>query len=174
MSRHVSRIRPVGYGMQELAPALLSGCCGQWKAIVDKGKNVLTRLHFVHAALVRKVNTHMQINTSRRSAFTLVEIMIVVAIIGLLAAIAIPNFIKAREFSQKNACIANLKQIDGAKNTWALEQKKVNSDSPGDTDLFGTTLYIREKPVCPGSGTYTLGVVSDKPTCSQSTVGHTL
>jgi prepilin-type N-terminal cleavage/methylation domain-containing protein len=103
----------------------------------------------------------MQINTSRRSAFTLVEIMIVVAIIGLLAAIAIPNFIKAREASQKNACIANLKQIDGAKNTWALEQKKVNSDSPGDTDLFGTTLYIREKPSCPGGGTYTLGVVSD-------------
>ena len=77
----------------------------------------------------------MQIRTSRRSAFTLVEIMIVVAIIGLLAAIAIPNFIKAREASQKNACIANLKQIDGAKNTWALEQKKVNADVPVDSDL---------------------------------------
>ena len=116
----------------------------------------------------------MKINTSRRSAFTLVEIMIVVAIIGLLAAIAIPNFIKAREASQKNACIANLKQIDGAKNTWALEEKKVNSDSPTDAVLFGTTLYIREKPVCPANGTYTLGVVSDKPVCSYSTVGHTL
>jgi prepilin-type N-terminal cleavage/methylation domain-containing protein len=116
----------------------------------------------------------MQINTSRRSAFTLVEIMIVVAIIGLLAAIAIPNFIKAREASQKNACIANLKQIDGAKNTWALEQKKVNSDLPVDTDLFGTTLYIREKPVCPANGAYTLGVVSDKPLCAFSTIGHTL
>ena len=114
----------------------------------------------------------MQLSTSRRSAFTLVEIMIVVAIIGLLAAIAIPNFIKAREASQKNACIANLKQIDGAKNTWALEQKKVSSDSPGDGDIFGATLYIREKPGCPANGSYTLGLVSAKPLCSLP--NHTL
>ncbi len=114
----------------------------------------------------------MQLSTSRKSAFTLVEIMIVVAIIGLLAAIAIPNFIKAREASQKNACIANLKQIDGAKNTWALEQKKVNTDTPGDSDLFGATLYIREKPACPANGTYALGAVSAKPTCTIS--GHTI
>jgi len=116
----------------------------------------------------------MKINTSRNSAFTLVEIMIVVAIIGLLAAIAIPNFIKAREASQKNACIANLKQIDGAKNTWALEQKKVNADVPVDSDLFGNTLYIREKPSCPANGTYSLLSVVEKPTCTQAGVGHTL
>src|SRR5213078_695831 len=114
----------------------------------------------------------MQLNTSRRSAFTLVEIMIVVAIIGLLAAIAIPNFIKAREASQKNACIANLKQLDGAKNTWALEQKKVNTDVPVDTDLFGSALYIRDKPACPAGGTYALLAVSSKPTCSLSANGH--
>ena len=116
----------------------------------------------------------MQINTSRRSAFTLVEIMIVVAIIGLLAAIAIPNFIKAREASQKNACIANLKQIDGAKNTWALENKKVNSDVPnGVGDLYGPTLYIRDEPTCPAGFGYTIGAVSVKPTCA-SPSGHTL
>ena len=114
----------------------------------------------------------MQLKTSRRSAFTLVEIMIVVAIIGLLAAIAIPNFIKARELSQKNACIANLKQIDGAKNTWALEQKKVNTDTPVDSDIFGSSLYIREKPACPANGTYTLADVQTKPTCTIS--GHTI
>ena len=114
----------------------------------------------------------MQINTSRRTAFTLVEIMIVVAIIGLLAAIAIPNFIKAREISQKGACIANLKQIDGAKNTWALENKKVSTESPNTGDLYGPTLYIRDQPSCPAAGSYTLGTVSEKPTCSVA--GHTL
>jgi len=117
----------------------------------------------------------MKLSTSRKSGFTLVEIMIVVAIIGLLAAIAIPNFVKARTASQKNACIANLKQIDGAKSTWALEQKKVNTDTPADTDLFGSTQYIRDKPECPGGGTYTLSDVQTKPYCNLSTsAGHSL
>jgi len=116
----------------------------------------------------------MKIRNPRNAGFTLVEIMIVVAIIGLLAAIAIPNFVKARTASQKNACIANLKQIDGAKATWALEAKKVNADIPNATNLYGTTAYIRDEPTCPGGGVYSPLAVSVKPSCTLSTVGHTL
>src|SRR3954466_9617341 len=67
--------------------------------------------------------------------FTLVEIMIVVAIIGLLAAIAIPNFVRARATSQANACINNLRQVDGAKQQWALENNKVGTDKPDETNI---------------------------------------
>src|SRR5688572_1364652 len=99
----------------------------------------------------------MKVNTSSKSAFTLVEIMIVVAIIGLLAAIAIPNFVKARENAQINACVANLKQIDGAIQTWALEAKKKTGDAVDNTDIFGATLYIRVEPTCPsGAAKYVL------------------
>ena len=116
----------------------------------------------------------MKINSARQSGFTLVEIMIVVAIIGLLAAIAIPNFVKARETSQKNACLANLKQIEGAKSNWCMEQKKSLTDTPIDSDLFGTDKYVRVKPTCPGGGDYTVAQVDQEPTCTLAPQGHDL
>jgi len=103
---------------------------------------------------------------THKSGFTLVEIMIVVAIIGLLAAIAIPNFVRARSSSQANACIANMKQIEGAKATWALEAKKNNVDVPAAGDLFGATAYIRTAPTCPsGTGAYVMVAVQTPQTC---------
>ena len=77
----------------------------------------------------------MQIKTNKTAGFTLVEIMIVVAIIGLLAAIAIPNFVKARENAQLNSILNNLRIIEGAKDQWALESKK----GTGDTATWDTT-----------------------------------
>lgn len=105
-----------------------------------------------------------------KKGFTLVEIMIVVAIIGLLAAIAIPNFVKAREKAQMEACIANLRQIEGATQVWAVDTGAADTATPGWTDL--TPNYIRSQPVCKGGGVYTIGAVSSRPTCN--VVNHVL
>jgi len=100
--------------------------------------------------------------------FTLVEIMIVVAIIGLLAAIAIPNFIRARAASQANACIYNIRQLDGAVNQMAL----VRGLATGAVFNFPNDIlpYLREMPVCPANGTYSDGAIgTTSPTCSLGT-----
>jgi len=86
-----------------------------------------------------------------------------VAVPAMLAAIAIPNFVKARATSQENACINNLRQIDAAKQQWALEKSKTATDIPTKEDLLP---YMRRWPVCPAGGTYTIGPVGEKPTCS--------
>ena len=115
-----------------------------------------------------------------RAGFTLVEIMIVVAIIGLLAAIAIPNFVSARARAQANACINNLKQIDGAASQFALERGK----KTGDPISFPTDLtpYIKlnasgSLPACPAGGVYSDNQVGAQPQCSLGnlvTPGHVM
>lgn len=101
--------------------------------------------------------------------FTLVEIMIVVAIIGLLAAIAIPSFMKARTTSQKNACINNLRQIESGKEQWALETKQSTGTAAVTTAI---DTYMKAAPVCPAGGTYDYTSVGTNATCTIS--GHAL
>src|SRR5687768_9375189 len=93
-----------------------------------------------------------------QGAFTLVEIMIVVAIIGLLAAIAIPNFVRARETAQLNTIMSNLRIIEGAKEQWALEAKKGTGDTAATTDLIP---YLKNNtmPTLVVGETYVLNVI---------------
>src|SRR5450432_53262 len=103
-----------------------------------------------------------------KAGFTLVEILIVVAIIGLLSAIAIPNFARARQTAQTNACINNLRVIDHAKQQWALEQGKVGTDTPSAEEI---EVYVGRAgnvmPNEPLGGSYSILAVSIAPSCSK-------
>lgn len=108
-----------------------------------------------------------------RDSFTLIDLMLVVAIIGLLAVIALPSFAKARNNTRVKICISNLKQLEGAKQRWALENKKGDSATPTVTNI-ASYLNGQRMPLCPAGGTYQLRRMDRDPSCSLSRSGHTL
>jgi len=108
----------------------------------------------------------MKENKNNQTGFTLVEIMIVVAVVAILLSIVIPNYIKARQTGERQVCIANLKQIESAKVTYALETPSVGTSEM----LMGSLVpdYIKTTPECPLAGTYSIGNFNAQPTCSNS------
>jgi prepilin-type N-terminal cleavage/methylation domain-containing protein len=113
---------------------------------------------------------------SHRSGFTLVEIMIVVAIIGMLAAIAIPNFAQSRTTAHRTVCINNLQQIEGAMQRWSMEMQKDEGQAVTYSDIRS---YLRRSVVCPAGGTsfddsYTITTVDAPPVCQKKPATHKL
>ena len=106
----------------------------------------------------------MKILRRRRTGFTLVEIMIVVLIIGILLAIAVPNFMKARDTSRTKTCIANLRQIEAAKEQAAMDLHMTDTDVPTQAQLSPD--YVKSWPSEPQGGTYTINAINANPTCS--------
>ncbi|HXP61427.1 MAG TPA: type II secretion system protein [Dongiaceae bacterium] len=115
----------------------------------------------------------MKTKRNRSGGFTLIEIMIVVAIIGLLASIAVPNFTKARGMARQKACISNLQAIDGAIETWATDMNKAEGQPVTYSDI---RTFLKSPPVCPSGGTtfddsYTITTVGAQPVCQRLPTG---
>ena len=104
----------------------------------------------------------------KNRAFTLVEVMIAVLIIGVLSAIAVPNFVKARSNARLHTCINNLKQLETAKEQWAMESKKAIGDACAMSDITGFGQHITRQPTCPSGGSYSVNAVGTPASCSLS------
>jgi prepilin-type N-terminal cleavage/methylation domain-containing protein len=109
---------------------------------------------------------------AQRSGFTLLEMMIVVAILGILVGLAFPNYLKSRTQARKQLCIENISQIESAKQIWGVEHGKKDGDVPAPDDLIGSDLYMKKLPLCPAGGSYDFQSVGTTATCTIP--GHSL
>jgi prepilin-type N-terminal cleavage/methylation domain-containing protein len=120
------------------------------------------------------IRINLKTGPAREAGFTLVEVMIVAGLVGLLAAIAVPEMLRSRDQAHKNSCINNLKQLDYGIQQWALEQKKADSSAISFTDI---SPYLKGSVVCPAGGTsfddsYTVTTVAGAPNCQRVPLSH--
>ena len=118
----------------------------------------------------------MNHRATRPSGFTLIETMIVASLIGMLAAIAVPNFIRSRTSAHTSVCINNLRAIDYAIQQWALEEKKGSKTTVQFADISS---YLKSSVLCPAGGTsfadsYSITVVGSQPLCQRVPADHLL
>src|SRR3984957_7812033 len=165
-----------------VASRLLYDKCGRHRAIRERQTVIINPPGVTFTPRLESRKTRMKIRSSGKSGFTLKEIIIVVTIIGLLAGITISNFFPCRTTAQQNACINNLRQIDGAKQQWALELKEPATATPAATDIhpFLGRGNSGTLPSCPSDSTgvfttsYTVGNVQVAPVCRINTSNHVL
>ncbi len=101
-----------------------------------------------------------------KSGFTITELLICVAIIGIILGIGVPAILASRDKSQQTTCMSNLLAINIAKRGWATDNLKPETAQPTSADLIGPTKYMKSMPECPTGGTYTFRQIWQRPQCS--------
>lgn len=114
------------------------------------------------------------LNRSHLRGFSLIEVAIVVAVIGVMAMIALPNLFSARKTAEDKVCIANLRAIKHAKEKWGFDEKKTEAELPTYNDIKPYLSKSQTQNICPIGGKYTLGALNENPTCEYGNLGHTL
>ncbi len=158
--------------IQESAIDLASATGAQNQASRDVVRRLINRQHRYSCAITI-MNYKSGVRASGTSASSGQQLVASMAIapVGLMAGIAIPSFVKARNTSQQNACINNLRQIDAAKEQWAMAQQKADGE---ELDIPAVCDYIKGNtvPTCPKGGTYELKPIGSPPSCTMP--GHAL
>jgi len=109
-----------------------------------------------------------------QKGLSLIELAIVVAVIGVMAMIALPNLFSARKTAEDKVCIANLRAIKHAKEKWGFDEKKGPTDIPTYDDIKPYLSHTQTQNICPIGGKYTLGALNEDPTCEYANLGHKL